>query len=299
MPSEMLSGPDLGAGFLHQLTTDRDGDRTTFTYHAQDGGLDANGPPKGPLDVFGYARPASPCQFGGPRCWHRRFLLPFDETARVRQCYNRSRFVLQTMVDQAYAGAEVPIERTLAEVVDRLARAPDLGASDWYVGGSTAAWLLGAELAPRDIDLGVLRPVVDRVGHALAEYLIEPVATTDWPGPGIVRGGRAFVGTFASGARVEWSVPLDPAQDQPLAEWSGRPGAVRLTAATFRDRSLPVSRPEYALVRAAEKGSADRVRASAEVVRKLGPDRELLDMLLARSRLAPERRVALRTSIVG
>ncbi len=299
MATEMLSGPDLGAGFLHQLTTDRDGDRTTFTYHAQDGGLDANGPPKGPLDVFGFVRPPSPCQFGGPRCWHRRFLLAFSDTPRVRQCYNRNRFVLETMVDQAYAGAAVPIEAALGEVVDRLARTPDLAPVDWYLGGSTAAWLLGADVRPHDIDLGVTRAAVDRIGGAFAEYLIEPVATTDWPGLGIVRGARAFVGTFAAGARLEWSVPLDPAQELGLAEWSGRPGTVRLASATFRGRAIPVSRPEYALVRAAERSAADRVRAIGAVVRSLGPDLELLDTLLARSRLAPERRSDLRRSVVG
>src|SRR5271170_909129 len=218
MPSEMLSGPDLGAGFLHQLTTDRDGDRSTFTYHAQEGGQDANGPPKGPLGVFGFVHPESACQFGGPRCWHRRFLLPFAETPKVRQCYNRNRFVLQTMIDQAYDGVPAAVETALADVVDRLAKSDGMGDGDWYVGGSTAAWLLGAAVAPHDIDLGTTRAGADRLGSVLADYLIEPVSTTDWPRSGIVRGARAFVGTFAAGARVEWGVPLEPGGEPPLAE---------------------------------------------------------------------------------
>ena len=299
MPSEMLSGPDLGAGFLHQLTTDRDGERTTFTYHAQEGGQDANGPPKGPLDVFGFVHPTTPCQFGGPRCWHRRFLVPFSETPRVRQCYNRCRFVLQAMVDQVYSGGSVPIEAALAEVVGRLGTSESPGRDDWFVGGSAAAWLLGAEVAPRDIDLGTSRAGVDRIGGLLADYLIEPVGTTDWPAAGIVRGARAFVGTLASGSRVEWSVPLDPAADPPLHEWSGRPGEARLTTARFSDREIRVSRPEYALVRAAEKGSSDRLPALTELVRRLGPDRELLDVLLERSRLTPAARAEIRRTVVG
>jgi hypothetical protein len=286
MTSEMLSGPDLGAGFLHQLTTERDGERTTFTYHAQDGGADANGPPRGPLDVLGFVHPPSPCPFGGPRCWHRRFLLPFAETPKVRQTYNRDRFVLQTMIDQAYAGSPVAVDDALAEVVERVARAGDVSEDDWYVGGSTAARVLGAAIAPNDIDLGVTRAGVDRLGGLLADYLIEPLSTTDWPKLGIVRGARAFVGTFASGARVEWAVPLEPVLDEPLSEWSPRPEVARILTTSFRGRSVRVSRPEYALVRAAEEKDAARVGTIGALVAKLGADRELLGVLLDRSPLS-------------
>jgi hypothetical protein len=286
MPSEMLSGPDLGAGYLHQLTTDRDGDRTTFTYHAQDGGADANGPPKGTLDAFGFVHPPSPCPFGGPRCWHRRFLLPFAETPRVRQTYNRTRFVLETMIGQAFLGAPAAIEVALAEVVDRVRRAGNVSEDDWYVGGSAAAKVLGAAIAPNDIDLGVTRVGVDRLGAALSDYLIEPVSTTDWPKLGIVRGARAFVGTFASGARVEWAVPLEPVLDQPLSEWSPRPGVARLLTGSVQGRSLRVTRPEYALVRAAEEKDEPRVGAVGALVARLGADHELLGVLLDRSPLS-------------
>ncbi|MGA8303110.1 MAG: hypothetical protein WA691_02640 [Thermoplasmata archaeon] len=299
MTSEMLSGPDLGAGFLHQLTTVRDGDRTTFTYHAQEGGQDANGPPKGPLDVLGFVHPESACQFGGPRCWHRRFLLPFAETPKVRQCYNRNRFVLQTMIDQAYSGTPPAIEAALVEVVERLSRADPPVDQEWYVGGSAAAWLLGAEIAPRDIDLGTTRPGVDRLGALLEEYLIEPVSTTDRPPQIIVRGARAFVGTFATGARVEWCVPLEQGREPPLAELSGGPRSARLLPMAFRGHSLRVTRPEYAFVRAAERKADGRVRALAALVRSTGPDRELLDVLLERSNLSSSERDGLRRLVDG
>jgi hypothetical protein len=297
MASEMLSGPDLGAGYLHQLSTDRDGDRTTFTYHAQEGGQDANGPPIGPLDRLGFVHPPSPCQFGGPRCWHRRFLLPFAETPRVRQCYNRNRFVLETMLHQVYTGAPVAVEAALAEVVARTAGTGDPDPEDWYVGGSTAAWLLGAKIAPGDIDLGTTRAGVDRLGSALAEYLIEPVSTTDRSSQEIVRGARAFVGTFVSGARVEWCVPLEPGRELPLAELSGGPKVARLLPVPFHERTVRVARPEYPLVRAAQRNDRDRVSAIAAVVERIGPDRELLGVLLDRSTLSPPDRDALRRSV--
>jgi len=297
--SELLSGPDLGGGFLHQLSLDRDGERTSITYHAQDGGADANGPPKGPLDVFGFVHPASPCMFGGPRCWHRRFLLPFSEVPRARQTYNRNRFVLQTMLDQVYDAVSAPVDSALAEVVRRISSPLDQDRTDWYVGGSTAAWLLGASVTPHDIDLGTTRAGVDRVASLLSEYLIEPIAPTDWPGSGIVRGARAFVGTFQAGARVEWAVPIEPRAPLPFEEWSGKLSEVRLLDSSFQGHSIRVTRPEYALVRAHEKRRASDAEAIAEVVRRLGPDGVLLDALLARSMLSGPRRQELRRQTLG
>jgi hypothetical protein len=57
---------------------------------------------------------------------------------------------------------------------------------------------------------------------------------------------------------------------------------------------LRVSRPEYALVRAAEAGRADRLAA---FVRKRGVDRDLLHALLSRSQLAGPRRDDLKRAV--
>lgn len=297
MTSELVSGPDLGAGFLHQLSRDTDGPAVTFTYHAQIGGPDANGPPLGPLDPFGSVHPPTPCMFGGPRCWHRRFRLPFEATPRVRQAYQRYRFVLQAMVDQQYAGAAAPAEAAVREVVSRLAAPLADAGVEWYFGGSTAAWLLGSGVPPHDLDLGTTRPGVDRVADRLAEYLIEPLGATDWPSAGIVHGARAFVGTLTSGMRAEWSVPIGPEPPEPLGEWTGRPGVARLERATFDGVGVRVSRPEYALVRAAEHGRADRADALARFVRDRGVDAELLGVLLERSRLSSPGRADLRRAV--
>ncbi len=294
MTSEMLSGPDLGAGFLHQLSVDRDGERTTFTFHAQDGGADANGPPLGPLDRFGSVHPPSPCMFGGPRCWHRRFLLPFTEAPAVRQAYNRYRFVLATVMEQEYRGRPAAFDAGVKEVVARLAGPLAAEGVEWYIGGSDAARLLGARVAPHDLDLGTTRAGVDRIAALLREYLTEPLAPTDWPVSGIVRGARAFVGTFQDGIRVEWSVPLEPSEPRPLEEWSGRPGVARLLPVVVGDTTVRVTRPEYALVRAAERGDRAGRTALADAVRRLGVDRELLEVLLERSSLPPAERAAVR-----
>lgn len=295
--SEMLSGPDLGGGFLHQLSIDRRGESTTFTHHAQDGGQDAGGPPAGPLDVLGFAHPPSPCMFGGPRCWHRRYLLPFSELPRVRFAYQRHRFVLGAMLAQAHGGAPVPIRVALRELVGRVAPSAGSKGIAWYVGGSTAGWLLGGALHPRDIDLGTDRAGVDRLGSLLSDYLIEPVAPTDWGVDRLVRGARAFVGTPQEGARVEWSVPLERPAD-PLGEFDGEPARVRTVLVDVDGLPVRASRPEYGLLRSVERRRGAAVIAWTDLVHRVGPDVELLDRLLDRSTLALPARAELRSSLL-
>ncbi|MCI4372846.1 MAG: hypothetical protein L3K02_04295 [Thermoplasmata archaeon] len=297
MPSEMLSGPDLGGGYLHQLTIDRTGEATTFTYHAQDGGQDAAGPPIGPLDALAFVHPTDGCQFGGPRCWHRRFLVPFADLPKVRLAYNRFRFVLETMLKQAHADLVPGVDEALVELVRRIAPALDSEGVEWYVGGSTAGRLLGATLTPHDIDLGTHRAGVDRIAQLIPEYLIEPLGPTDWPSRGIVRGARAFVGTFRDGARVEWAVPIDPGAPAGPDEWSGGLAEVKTLPASVGSTTIRVTRPEYGLVRACERGDLGRGAVWTQLVRTVGPDTSLLRALLDRSVLAPAARELLFRSV--
>jgi hypothetical protein len=298
VPSEMISGPDLGGGFLHQLSIDRLGEATTFTHHAQEGGEDAGGPPIGDLGPLGFAHPPVACMFGGPRCWHRRYLLPFAATSRVRSAYQRHRFVLETMLRQVHQGAPVAIEPALREVVRRLAGPLATDRLPWYVAGSTAVFLLDGAVRPHDLDLGTSRAGVERIGELLADYLIEPVAPTDRADGALVLGGRAFVGRPGEGARVEWAVPLEPRAPLPLEEFSPADGVTRTLAVRFEGEKVPVSRPEYALVRAASRRAAPAVDAAARAVGRLGADVELLDTLLTRSPLSPSERTALRARVV-
>ena len=299
-PSEMISGPDLGAGYLHQLSIDRREGTTTFTHHAQEGGQDAGGPPAGELGVLGFVHPPLPCMFGGPRCWHRRFLLPFSAAPRVRFAYQRHRFVLETMLRGALGLVEVPFEQGLGEFLSRVAVPLRKEGVEWYVGGSGAVYLAGGAGSPHDLDLGITRAGVDRLGELLSEYLIEPVAPTDSADGHLVVGGRAFVGTPRAGLRVEWSVPLEPRPPQPWEEFVGVAGVTRtIEVFTRRGEPIRVSRPEYGLVRAAARGRAPLVEASLRAMAHVGPDLELLDVLLARSSLAPEVRASLRSRAQG
>ncbi len=298
-PSEMISGPDLGGGYLHQLSMDRRDGTTTFTHHAQEGGQDAGGPPVGELDLLGFVHPPTPCMFGGPRCWHRRYLLPFAATPKVRFAYQRHRFVLETMLRQALGLDPVPFEEALRELVGKVDGPLRTDGIPWYVAGSGAVRLLGGGGEPHDLDVGTTRAGVHRLGVLLAEYLVEPVAPTDRPDGELVLGGRAFVGTPRGGARVEWSVPLDPRAPLPFEEFSGTVGVTRTLQVGLDGATIAVSRPEYALVRAASRGRRAGVTAALAAVRRIGPDLPLLDVLLDRAPLEPSARADLRRRAVG
>jgi hypothetical protein len=297
---EMISGPDLGGGYLHQLTIDPGGPRPRFTFHAQVGGVDANGPPLGPLDPFGFTHPPRACAFGGPRCWHRTFDLPAEAAPTVRPAYNRLRFVLTTLLEQRYAGRTPAVDAALAEIFSRLGEADAKAGHWWYIGGSTAAWLQGASLAPQDIDLGINEAAVAWVAEKLKEYLIEPLAVTLWGADRSMFAARAFVGTIREGARVEWGVPRGGERGVGrFDEWSGDPQRVRSRTVTFQGRPFVVSRPEYAFVRALERDATDRARSIRDSLGPIGVDRELLTELLDGSTLPSDQRQAVLADCLG
>jgi hypothetical protein len=295
----MVSGPDLGGGYLHQLSLDRLEGATTFTHHAQEGGQDAGGPPLGELDALGFVHPPSPCMFGGPRCWHRRYPLPVTATPKVRFAYQRHRLVLETMLKQAHGLAPVPFEMALAELLRKVAGPLRDEGIEWYVAGSGAVRLARGMTSPHDIDIGTTRAGVDRLGELLAEYLIEPVAPTDWPGGRLVVGGRAFVGSPRAGSRVEWSVPLDGRKPLRWEEFVGVAGVTRTIEVPVGGERVLISRPEYALVRAATRGRAQATDAALAAIARVGVDRELLAVLLERSQIPEAAREALRDRALG
>jgi hypothetical protein len=299
MPSEMISGPDMGGGYLFQLSVDREEARCQFTVHAQDGGMDAGGPPPGPPDVFGFERTPAMCQFGGPQCRHRVFQLPDTETVRVRRAYNRWRFVAAPMLRQTFGAERPPVEQGLTELFDLIAAPLEREGIGWYVGGSAGAWLQGVAVVPADVDLGTSRSGVDRIGELLGEYLIEPVAPTHWPRSGEVVGARAFVGTMKDGLRVEWAVPADPASVRgSQREWAVEPASAGFQVVDWNGRRVPVTRLEYSLVRAAERQRPDRLEAVASTLRGVGLDRRLLESLLADGTLEPDGEAAINAAVV-
>jgi hypothetical protein len=291
MYREMISGPDLGAGYLHQLSLDR-GDEPSFTYHAQEGGLDANGPPKGPLSPIGFVHPTSPCQFGGAHCWHRQFFLPPLAAAGVRAAYNRHRFVLQITLDQLYSNVSIPIATTLRELIELLDAPPAAERIPYYLMGSVADWIQGASVNPRDISIGTVEVGVAQIGEWLKQYLIEPVARTEWPSVGSLVGGRAFLGSLTSGMRIEWAGPrASELESTLLSEIDSRwTDLSPLETVEFEGRQIRVSRMEFSLVRSAIGSDWDRLNRVGQRLREKGPSHRLVDYLVDESQLPQEAR---------
>ena len=283
---ELLSGPDLGGGFLHQLSVERSAHPPRFIFHAQEGGVDANGPPKGSPVPFGWKAAPGMCPLGGRLCWHREFELPVSESLRVRTAYNRTRFVMEAMTAHEYGGVEVPLGPALEEIADRLnGAAPRI---DWFVGGTLALWVRGAAVRPRAASLGTTREGVARIDEALRDYVIEPPAPTDWPG-GPVLGGRAFVGTLKAGVRTSWGVPAEEGATARLGEWTFLAHAVAPEIVRWHGRDLPLAPVSASVVRWAEAGRDDRLSVALPMV-QADPGRGLLSRCLEASTLTPAAR---------
>ncbi|MGI0132293.1 MAG: hypothetical protein ACREDK_04275 [Thermoplasmata archaeon] len=260
MSVEMISGPDLGGGYLHQLTIERGPDPVRFTHHIQEGGADASGPPPGDPVPFGFERAVEMCPFGGRRCWHRDYRVPASQTNLARAAYNRWRFVASAMLAQEYGGAARPVATALADLVDRIGPVLDLEGLRWYVGGSTAAFVRGVDIAPRDIDVGCDRSGAVRIAQVLETFLIEPFARTEWPRVGERWAARAFLGTLKEGMRVEWAGAAGPhAAHGSEREWSESPPPGSVERVVWNGRAIPVSPLEFALLRFAEQGEWERV----------------------------------------
>ncbi len=296
MSLEMISGPDLGGGFLFQLSVDRSATTPKVVVHAQEGGMDASGPPKGSPVPFGFAVGDGSCPLGGRDCYHLEFHLPEEEIPRARLAYNRLRFVFAPMLEQRYSRAEVPLETGLGELVDRVGPAMEKAGRPWFVGGSTAAFLQGVPTRPRDIDLGTDRAGVLEVAHAIQEYLIEPPAPTTWPNGRAMFAARAYVGTLVSGVRVEWGVPDGSAvETEPYSEWARALPDGRIRRVAWGERRVPVSPLEFHVIRLAVGRETVPLRATAELLRSRGVDAPLLAQLLELSPLTSVQRSEVRS----
>ena len=197
----MLSGPDLGGGFLYQLSYDPDPPNAGFAFHAQDGGVDAGGPPIGPPTFLGYRHPGTACMFGGPRCWERRFPLPETDLVRVRAAYQRTRFCMAALLAHEYEAVPVPFPEGLQELLERIDAPMRSAGLAYRIVGRAASWLRNGGPSPASLVVETEPGGAVPMGAALEPLLLEPVADR---GPEEGFGGRAFLGTVRRGLRVEF-----------------------------------------------------------------------------------------------
>jgi hypothetical protein len=265
MLPEMVSGPDMAAGYLFQLTREERSGRSVYVYHAQEGGSDAGGPPKDPIAPLGFAQPSSGCPFGGPRCWERAIApVGADRPGAVRFAYNRFRFGLETTLAQAQGRLPVAIDAALEAIVPRLEplAAEDPGA--WAFEGRTAAWLRGVATSPTVLEILASPPAVERIAERLEELLTEPAGSVLFPVQG--SGGAAFVGPFRDGVRVVWRSA--PSAEPPGA--SDRASPTGAGTVPRKGHAVPARPLEASLVRAIELDDGAAVRAIWSALREGG-----------------------------
>ena len=292
LAAELLSGPDLGGGFLCQLTRDRAPLPEGFTIHLQEAGTDGGEPPAGSPELVGFTHPTVACMYGGAGCWHRHFSLPRSELMKVRFAYNRTRFVLRPLLDQAAGNRPAPFAETLSDLLDRLSDPLRALGVRWWLVGAGALRLRGALLEPRELALVVEEPAVDPIGALFSDYLIEPAHPEPRPGGGEVRIGAAFLGTLAAGMRVAWRAAVGSTGDSELDRelLDGSPDA----PVRWKDRSVPTGPNEAELLRAALAEPADRWTALLERASALSIDPSRLDRLLAGPEIPSDLRASVR-----
>ncbi len=168
---------------------------------------------------------------------------------------NLNRFMLP-LLRQAAGLEPVPWQDALDEVCRRFAAAGGVG---WFLGGSAALAVRGAPVGPHDLDLIVAGEDAVRVGDVLADGILEPVCTGEWPLS--IWWGRAFLH-----ARVEWAGGVTAAADQPEVTDFGPAAESQLETVTWHGWQLLV--PPLHLQRAVceRRGLTARVAMIDELI---------------------------------
>ncbi|HKE65474.1 MAG TPA: hypothetical protein VKB59_12620 [Micromonosporaceae bacterium] len=173
----------------------------------------------------------------------------FDVRAHhADEAFDNMHRLLEPALRQIAGLDAVPWRDALNEVCARLNPA----GIDWWLGGSAALAVRGADLVPHDLDLIVSGPDSRRVGDLLVDCLIEPVTRGEWHLSDWW--GRAVVG-----CRVEWAGGVTAASDEPDITDFGLIATRTLESVRWREWQVRV--PPLSLQRAVSirRGLKDRV----------------------------------------
>jgi hypothetical protein len=182
------------------------------------------------------------------------FVRTFPDDARwLQEAWQNFVHHAATMLRQTAAG-RAPWDGALLVFLDRVDRV------DWWLAGSGALAVRGADISPRDLDVITDAAGAERLGELLADSLVEPVfAREGWSARWW---GRAFLG-----ARVEWVADVACSVDDPDPVDFGPTAAAGLETVRWRGYELKVPSLELQLAVAERRGLSDRVAA----IHKLAP----------------------------
>jgi len=166
----------------------------------------------------------------------------------LERIYERFAACSEEMLLQAARRRPVPWEAALELAFERAA---DL---DWWLTGSSAAAVRGAEVAPRDVDLVLGLDSALVYAERSAGELVEPLARGgDWIAKIF---GRAF-----AGARVEWIGGFRSELDAEGPNEFGPATGARLDEISWRGRRLRIPPVDVQIHVARQRGLEDRVAA--------------------------------------
>lgn len=181
----------------------------------------------------------------GPE-WRRDY--PAD-TPYLEQAWDNVNAHVRAMLRQAARLDPVPWRDALREVCRRTNGQP----VSWWLTGSAALALRGAQVMPADLDVVCGAADASVIGSQFADVLVEPVLPaaegriSEWS-------CRAFCG-----ALIEWIGGVWPAADHPYVTDFGPEASARLETMTFEDWQIQVPPLDVQRLVSVQRGRADRV----------------------------------------
>jgi Phosphoribosyl-dephospho-CoA transferase MdcG len=176
-------------------------------------------------------------------CFRRSFAV---DPADVLRTHARFAEHLEELVLQTARLRPAPWDDALELLLQRIGGA----GVDWWLTGSAALALRGAEVAPRDLDLVTDDTGAQLLAEHLADVLVEPLQPADW----FCRWwGRAFLG-----ARVEWVGGVGSTADEPEPTDFGLVAAESLETVAWRGHAVRVPPLALQLAVCERRGLGDR-----------------------------------------
>lgn len=182
----------------------------------------------------------------------REYVRSFPSVAsHLDRAYANFEHDAEALVLQAARERPVPWEHALERFLARVAGER----VDWWLTGSAALAVRGADVAPRDLDIVTDGAAALRLADLLTDALVEPVVPVEgwicewW--------GRAFLG-----ARVEWIGDVLVEVDDPEPVDFGPTAASSLETIEWRGRELRLPALELQLAVAERRGLTERANAA-------------------------------------
>jgi hypothetical protein len=176
------------------------------------------------------------------------------DTPHLDRIYQNFARYAAEMVQQASGVSPVPWQKSLLAFL-QLVEGQDI---EWWLIGSAALAVRGADVMPRDLDLITDAAGAVRLGELLLDYLVEPVQYSEgWIGNWF---GRAFLH-----ARLEWVGDVAAGVDTPHVTDFGPEAAARRELVSWRGYSIYVPPLDLQLAVTERRG----LSARADQIRRL------------------------------